>query len=609
MQKLPHGGKMKTVVTLLTFILTVSVNILAFTDYKNTMNDFMGVNVHAQLYFSHYLGSNDEYDISKPFRWVRNYHPWGWFEETNDSYEWSFSGEGKWKYFDNYYGKLDQDSVNILISVISPPEWVNGHPHSFHDNGEGKTENNYRESAEYLAQLAARYGPSGSISPELLETSDDIQGLDYCRYFEDSNEPNQWWESEYWHPRNYGAFLNAAHDGYGVQTNEALPIAGVKQGDSEAVHVMGGMAGTGLTPSKKFEGSYLDTALSASGRDADQLFDIINFHQYWNTTDSIPWTGAFGVCPENGIYERGDSSIFKIIEWRNENAPGMPIWFTEFGWDTYTGGGTDHSYQFAPELSQANYIMRSFALLKKEGIDKAFVYFDHDPNSTGTTQYSSSGLVKDEAHNYERKTSFYFMTTMRRTIGSYRFAGADMHAQGDPQVYVYRYTRTPQDLVLMVWCRDPRSIIDNGTELDDFRIDVSGMVSCNQVLPENGLLDGQCSSLEVVDAGTEQSHVSVPVISETPLFLQITTEASTHSTRHSTKIVPSSTPYRIRNRTVAFRHFTENQRISVTRLDGKVEWEHNHSGMSEPAHTFKPGVYLYRIRNGGMVSSGRFLIR
>ncbi|MFP4417589.1 MAG: hypothetical protein ACLFSB_09990 [Chitinispirillaceae bacterium] len=592
-------------------ILSAWSSLFAYIEYDGTMNDFMGVNVHAQLYFHHYNGDYEHYDMSQPFRWVRNYHPWGWFEPQNDTYHWNFTAEGGWKWFDNYYQKLNQDSINILICLMGPPDWVTTEKYSFHDNGDGSAGNHYREAAEYMAQLTARYGPSGGLADDDLETSDKIQGLDYARYFEDSNEPNQWWEQAgTWHPQNYGVYLSAVHDGNDVSIDASLPIAGVKQGDAQALHVMGGFAGTGLDPSESFNGSYLDTAIASAGKPVGQVLDVINYHQYWNTTDSIdwPWTGAAGVSPENGIYERGDSSLFDILRWRDQNAPGIPVWLTEFGWDTYTAGGTDHSYQYAPELQQANYIMRSFALLRKEGIDKAFVYFDQDPNSTGTTQYSSSGLVKDVDHDYERKTSFFYVTTMRRAIGDYHFSGADVHAEGDPQMYVYRYTRTPDDIVLMVWCRKPQSLVDDGTTVSDYRIDVPSMLTCTQIVPEDGSLDGIHTPLTVSGAGTEGAHVMIPEINETPQFLRIALHSSSHAKVNDRKTGGRQHSYRISEGVVSFSGIPPHHRISVIRPNGRCVWRGNSQKSASTSFSLRPGLFIYSIQGAELTASGTILV-
>jgi hypothetical protein len=590
----------KSNIVLLIIILCFINSISAYTNYSGSMNDFMGVNVHQQLWQYHYLGTNVDYDMHIPFRWVRNYHPWDWFEPTNDTYLWNFQGEGKWKWFDEYYRRLSLDSVNILICVQGAPAWVSGGSIHPYDNGTGTTENNYREKAEYLAQLAARYGHTGTVPANKLETSDKTQGLDYCRYFEDFNEENNWWDTQDWQPGLYGKFLNAAHDGHGVTLDSALPIAGIKQGDANAFHVLGGLANNGIDKTGKFNGSYLDSAVKATGRSASQVMDVINIHLYWNNTDSIPWpwTGAAGVSPENGLFERGTNDIAEIQAWRDAHAPGMEIWLTEFGWDTYTGGGDNHSYQYAPELQQANYIMRSFALLKYLGLGKAFVYFDQDPNSSDATQYSSSGLVKDNSNGFSRKISYYYMSTMRSMIGEYHFTGADMHASGTPQLFIYRFARSAQDVVLMAWCRQANQRIDNGTTISNYNLTVNGMQTCTQVLPQPGQLYGQSNSLLVANPGTTTASVTVSQISETPPFLKLS------GTGMSTTTVPASMPrpsssftVSVKGRSVSILGMKTGDAITVMRLNGAVVQTISNQHGEITQFTIAAGAYLYSIKN------------
>jgi hypothetical protein len=585
---------------LIALLLIMNTSVAAYTDYHGTMNDFMGVNVHQQLWQYHYLGTNTGFDMHIPFRWVRNYHPWDWFEPTNNTYLWNFTGEGQWKWFDEYYKRLNQDSVNILICVQGAPSWVTGGSIHPWDNGNGNTEDNYREKAEYLAQLAARYGSSGGLPADKLETSDKIQGLDYCRYFEDFNEENNWWDTAYWPPSQYGKFLNAAHDGRNVAIGTGLPIAGIKQGDAKAFHVLGGLANNGIDKTSKCNGSYLDSSVLVCGRQANQVMDVINIHLYWNNTDSIPWpwTGAAGVCPENGLLERGTNDIAQIKDWRDTHAPGMEIWLTEFGWDTYTGGGNNHSYQYAPELQQANYIIRSFALLKYLGLGKAFVYFDQDPNSASTVQYSSSGLVKDNSNGFSRKISYYFMSTMRAMIGDYSFTSADKHASGSPQLFVYRFSRSAQDVVLMVWCRQGNQQFDNGATIQNYTLAQTGLESCTLITPQPAKLYGDSAILSVFAPGTASSQVIIPLVSETPRFLKMKLSDTGTSVKDlSQRRLSHPIHLRIVDNSATFAGVDAGSTITVFRMDGTVVWRNSFQTGNYKSFAGSAGVYTYFINN------------
>jgi len=485
----------------------------SYTNYNNTMNDFIGANIDMSLYLDHYWedGSQDpDYEVAAPFRWVRIYHRWDWFEEPFDD-NYTFNTVN-WKDMDDFHTKLDQDSVNILIAVELGVSWLGVSGNTPYDNGDGSSENHYRQRAEYLAQLAARYGYTVHSNSNYLETPDKVSGLGIVKYFEDFNEEDQWWSTPAWHPYDYGKYLNAVHDGQGVTTDSSLPLAGIKQGDPAAVHVMGGMAKNGLESTPAYSGSYLQAAVDSAGRNA---FDIINFHQYWHD-------GSRGVSPEYGILEANPERINDLIAWRDANAPGCRIWLTEFGWDTYDSSGT-HSHQWAPELQQANYLMRAFALLKHAGIDKAFMFMLEDFNSSGTTQYDSCGVMSD---SYQHKISYYYLSTMRHSLGQYVFTRALQHAQGSPQRFLYEFSK-PGDQnqkAYMLWCRQSGSKFDNNTTVNNYNLSLSNITNCQLITCQDNNLTGVKSNLTITDPGLATASVTVPLVSETPVFLQTVTE-------------------------------------------------------------------------------------
>lgn len=508
-----------TLVALLLLSLSSSPYTHGYTDHSGTMNDFMGINVHTALWRDYYHPNADytHTDISKAFKWVRNYQRWDQFEPENDDYKWMSQDGGKIFFFDEYYRLLNEDGVNIVVVPMDPPEWVIGSAKFPIDNGTGEEPDNYRERAEFLAQMAARYGPTGGHSETRLETSDKAQGLDYVRYFEDHNEPNQDWREDIWPVAYFGQYLNATHDGRGVIRNGSMPLAGIKQGDPNAFHVAAGLNNNGV------DDSFLDQMLLASGR---QAFDIINIHTYCRNTHLFP-DGTFpyppsakGTSPEYYIIESGLEEIQKTVEWRDANLPGTPIWLTEFGWDTLDKDGV-HSTNYAPELSQANYIMRTFPLVKKIGIDKAFLFYDFDPNSNSTKMFSTSGIFGHVSNGHETKIAYYFLTAMSQAIGEYAYDGAHIFGEGDPEVYAYSFSKSDTDVVAMVWCRERDALFDNGTTIPNYTFEAPYMTSCELIMPTDEVIDGVTTSLSVSDAGLASASVTIPLLSETPVFIKI----------------------------------------------------------------------------------------
>ncbi len=494
-----------------------------YTDYSGTMDDFMGINIHTNLWKDYYhpYASYNHLDLSQAFKWVRNYQRWDKFEPANDDYQWMDTGGGQEHYFDEYYRLLNEDGINILVVPVDVPEWLAGSPELPVDNGDGTEPDHYRERAEYLAQMAARYGPTGGHSGTRLETPDQEQGLDYIRYFEDHNEPNQDWKPDIWFGELFGQYQNAAHDGRGVVRSGTMPLAGIKQGDPNAFHVSAGLVTNGV------DDSYLFKAFYSAGR---QAYDILNIHSYFRNAhlfppNTWPWPKeAVGVSPEYYLFESGLDEIQKTIAWRDENMPGTPVWLTEFGWDTYdNGSGVDgnHSRNYAPELAQANYLMRSFPLLKKVGIDKAFIFFDIDPNSTSTQMFASSGVFYDKDTGYEAKTAYYFLSAMSQALGEYAYDGAHIFGEGDPEVYAFIFSKSATDKVVMLWCRERDELFDNSSGLTNYVFNAPNMTACDIIVPTDNVIGGVESALTISQPGQSGASVTVPTVSETPVFLQI----------------------------------------------------------------------------------------
>ncbi len=480
------------------------------------MNDFMGINIHTILWKDYYSpdADYDHMNISQAFKWVRNYQRWDWLEPTNDDYDWENSVGGE---FDEYYRLLNEDGINIVVVPVEVPAWLQSSIHFPVDNGDGSEPNHYRETAEYFAQMSARYGPTGGLSSTRLETEDKVQGLDYIRYFESHNEPNQDWKPILWPANLHGHYLNAVHDGRGVERNGTMPLAGIKQGDPNVVHVAPGLVSNGV------DDSYWFHSFFSAGR---QAYDIMNIHSYFRNEhlfppNTWPWPPeTIGVSPEYYILESGVDEIQKAIEWRDQNIPGTPVWVTEFGWDTYDNNNS-HSRGYAPELAQANYIMRAFPLMKRIGVDKAFLFFDFDPNSTSPQLFSSSGIFRDKDTGYEPKIAYYYLTAMSQAVGEYAYDGATIFGEGDPEVYAYSFSKSVTDKVVMIWCREPDSLVDDGATLANYVFALPNMESCELIVPTDGVIGGVQTSLSVTQSGQVGANVTVPSLSETPVFLKI----------------------------------------------------------------------------------------
>lgn len=513
-------------VSLLTLCLSSAVPSSAYTDYEGTMNDFMGINIHSVYWTQYYREGNTDLDLSLGFKWVRNYLRWDVQEPQADVYRFNdddFFGKARW--LDEYYRLLNEDGMNIVVTPIEVPDhtdtfytdmnaWFTGTKRLPAEGGPGDEPDHYRERAEFLAQLSARYGPTGGLSETRLETDDGVQGLDYVRYIEGANEPNQKWREEIWPDAFYGQWMNAAHDGRGVIRDGNLPIAGIKQGDPNVTHVMSGLVDNGV------DLGFLGQTLLSAGR---QAYDVINVHSYFRNSHLNP-TVEHGVSPEYYILESGLEELQKTIRWRDENTPDTPVWITEFGWDTHLASNGTHSRTYAPEPSQGNYILRAFPLLKKIGMEKAFLYFDFDPAAGSPKMHSSSGIITrvNNVTPLRRKPAYYYMTAMSAMVGDYAYEGAHIFGEGTPEVYAYVFSKSATDKVVMIWCRERDSLVDNGTTLDNYVLAVPYIIQCEQVVPTVDVIGGVSTNLTISQSGQNDASVTIAQLTETPIFLKFT---------------------------------------------------------------------------------------
>lgn len=465
---------------------------------KITMSEFMGVNTNVAAYDNKYIA-----DLSKCVKWIREYHNWGHYEAANNFYKWdNITTEPQgwtWPEHTLFMNECKKYGINVLIDVLGKPSWVGSSPIP-NNSGTGSLASDYIERLEFIGQLVARYG-SKKISTSLLETKDTATGLNLIKYYEDDNEPDYTWMSPLWTAANYAKYCNAVHDGFGVQTDAEHPLLGIKSVDPDAKHVMAGMASADTT--------YMNKVLLASpGR---VPFDVLNVH--WYCSDH---TNAYSPEHERYGYEYAYRNFFK---WKNRVLPELPVWITEFGWDTYLAPDNKHSYTYAPATQQANYILRAYMVLLKLGFEKSFLFMDTDDNSTGIIQYSSSGLLTDKNSKFVKKPSYYYLATMQNMLGktSYSKALSYKESSGSNEIYCLEFDNPlTSQKVYALWTRVGGSKTDNGTQLT-YQLNPGYKVEdAYSVLPVDKDLDGDTIRPTVTDNAIELT------LSETPQFVVVT---------------------------------------------------------------------------------------
>lgn len=505
-------------ILLFSFIGTFSLH--AYTEYSGTMADFMGANqniyIQQRSLFTAY---------SSAFKWIRDYVDWDW-QQSASTGAFTFTSGVQGSY-DNYYGNCQSYGINVLHCMMKGNSYFGYHDdYPKEGSGSGYDEQSYLRRSMFAAQVAARYGRTGSHSSASLLTSDKIQGRDYVRYFEDFNEQDQDWHSTTWPDAAYAWHSSAMHDGRNI-TKSSNPLMGYQNGDPQSIHVMGGL----VSRSGNYWETKLTTYRNTLGADRfNQIYKVINYHQYscsntWSqvVTDGSRYTGYAPEHPVAGLVVGAQ----KVLQWRNTYAPNAEVWITEFGWDTYKAADNKHSDTYAQhypaassgQLAQANYLMRSFALLKGVGISKAFMFMFNDPNATSTGRYMTCGVYTGGS-SPSPKQSFYYLATMQKRIGNLYFDRIVEYKKGSVNCsYNYQYKNSANSLqVNMLWCTVFNADMDRGSTITGYTLRKPFMTAATQVTCLNGDVDGVSTVLTVLNPGTSAARVLVN-LSETPLFV------------------------------------------------------------------------------------------
>lgn len=501
---------MKSILFLITFLL-VSNFILSQNTPKITMSDYIGINTNVAAYDNKYLT-----DLSKCVKWIREYHDWSHYEAANNYYKWdniTTQPQGyTWPDHNLFMNECRKYGINVLIDVLGKPSWAGNSPIP-NNAGNGANATDYMERLEFIGQLVARYG-SKKIDKSLLETADKATGLNMIKYYEDDNEPDYTWKSPLWSAASYAKYCNAVHDGFGVQTSAEYPLLGIKSVDPDAKHVLAGMASSDTV--------YVNNVLKASGGRVP--FDVLNVHHYCSDL-----TNAYS--PENEKYGY-EVKYLNFFKWKNRVLPNIPVWMTEFGWDTYLAPDNKHSYTYAPAQQQANYILRSYLILLKLGFEKSFLFMDTDGNSKDILQYSSSGLLTDKASKYAKKKSYYYLATMQNVLGNYEFSSTVLYKQlsGTNEIYCLEFTHPANsEKVFALWTRRTGSNTDNGTQTNYQFVPGFLIKSAYSIVPADLDMDGDTINSTITD-----NKIALN-LTETPQFVFVSEKSSSSNVQPSGK--------------------------------------------------------------------------
>ena len=412
------------------------------------------------------------------------------------------------------------ETISYQVGADKKPSYSNGSlvRATFWERFDSHT---YFVFADNLFAFAARYGTNSSnelyaIAQKFCYDTPSV-GQGTLQWIEMGNEPEGGWNGihNYLSAYQLAAATSAAYDGHCktmVSTKEGGYHLGGKNADPNMKLAMAGVSG--------ISNEYI-TALcywmKANRPDGKTAFDAFNVHNYMTKTITLPdgSSCSVGISPEEANIA---GTLSHLIEIRDKYYPEKEVWITEFGWDTnqsYATSTSSHAYaEYTGRQVQAMWLTRTYLILSAIGIDKADMYMCHGGNDeTSVGKYGTCGVIGyeyDENGNEVKvkKDSFYYLYTLKNTLGDYTF---DEQIEAyDEDVLIYKYKTAEGKTAYALWCKT-----SDGTKVANYQLRIDGN-GATLVENEYGKIEGAKSRLEA----DEYSYVSVNV-SENPVYVVV----------------------------------------------------------------------------------------
>jgi hypothetical protein len=412
-------------------------------------------------------------ELYKPIAdYLRDYHGIQWDLEKESDYKPTFPmSRNKVNWKDDVYGKwraVGADvNVSLMFEQIKANEW----------------KDLPRDAKAYGKAFASYFGPSHENLVQSIEIG---------------NEPGKFSDADY----------------RKMLENMA---AGVREGDLKLKIVTANM-----TIHKSDDYSKNIDCIKG----LETLYDVINTHTYAQAEPYPTWRRSY---PEDAKLKYL-TDVQGLIDWRNKNAQGKPVWITEFGYDSTTQPnektGTFKDWVGVTETQQAQYIVRSWLVFSAMDIERAYLYWFNDNDKPSV--HAASGLTRSKKKpanaqqekkpsspaeekwpEYEPKPSYWAAKHLRATLGDYRFSKKLVEKEGDLYAYEYVHGEKPADRIIVAW--SPTGDVKPATKT----VPVNGKVASIERMP---LQDGKAEIIAV--HGIVPGGISL-LIDGTPVYIRM----------------------------------------------------------------------------------------
>ena len=476
-----------------------------FYGYQTGKPDPVNTEKHNYKTFDYLLGINGNTEDYKnkvarvscaPY--FRDYINWAWFFEYNNypnpgtQFSTGFSNA-----FDGSYKNLKNFNVEPVPCFMFGNEVVLPDTDSYLPEA-------YVMYGELLYQVGARYGNNPMNTPDVVVLSNPRapkrQNMDVIKWIEAGNEPNGEGNDGFT-PYEMAALTSTSYDGHcGTVKAPTGSGVGVKNADPNLKMAMAGLAGVGTRYIKS-----MVHWLKFNRPDGSVGIDAFNVHTYCRKTVTYNgYTFSYGVAPEIGNIT---GELKNLVEFRDKYYPDIEVWLTEFGWDTNTSYETEnacHPYgEFTARQLQAMWLVRAYFMFASIGVDRCAMYMCSDlgNEATSTGKYGTSGII---ASNGEYKDSYYYIYTLRNTMGDMYFA--EIIESGNENVWIYRFENGKGKSCYAVWCPTMDSV-----EVDNYKLAIDGN-NATMVQFANWKKEGISTNLTVENNTVTVNVSEVPVL-------------------------------------------------------------------------------------------------
>ena len=194
------------------------------------------------------------------------------------------------------------------------------------------------------------------------------------------------------------------------QTLSEAMLQGVKNADKSLFTLPAAFQATFPYLSVNETNDYISDYIS---NDQWRNFDALNAHFYAHTFSENG--ERISVNPEDK--RASINGIINLVRYRNAVAPELPIWITEFGYDSEGGDENCTHSECVSEKQQAAWGVRAALLLLRNGADRVYWYFyANEDNAEGL--HSRSGLLSSSLHGFKEKQSYRAFKQLMEQAGN-----------------------------------------------------------------------------------------------------------------------------------------------------------------------------------------------